>query len=395
MARSMLGFVGPISGQLGDAAPAATPPPPSAFRVERERGEIRLSGDLRLEQAAALWHELVAATRDMSGRITFDLSGADALDGATMALLVDLRKELASHGVRAELTGMADRFAPLVELYGASGAPERVVHRRSEVALEHLGRTMARARDEGARVLDFMGNAAVAVAAIVRHPRLGYWGNVPDIAQRAGADALPIVLLINALVGFAMAFQSAKQLEVYGANIYVADLVGISMTRELAPLMTAIIISGRSGAGYAAEIGSMTINEEIDALLTLGVRPFNWIVIPRAIAMLIVLPVLTVLADFAGVLGGLIVAVTVLDVTAYGYLLETKHAVMQWDVVTGLIKSFAFSIAIVAISCQQGFSASGGAEGVGRRTTATVVTSLFVLVLIDALLTVIFRVFHV
>ena len=394
MARSVLHYVGPTIGQL-DEATAASPPPPTVFRVERERGEIRLSGDLRLAQAAELWRELVAATRDVSGRVTFDLSGADALDGATMALLVDLRGELAARGVRAELAGMAERFAPLVELYGASGAPEREVTRRSEGALEVLGRAVARARDEGAQVLDFMGNAAVAVAAIVRHPRLGYWGNVPDIAQRAGADALPIVLLINGLVGFAMAFQSAKQLEVYGANIYVADLVGISMTRELAPLMTAIVIAGRSGAGYAAEIGTMKTNEEIDALLTLGVRPFNWIVVPRAVAMLLVLPVLTVLADFVGVLGGLVVAVLVLDVSAHGYLLETKHAVVPWDVVTGLIKSFAFSIAIVMISCQQGFSASGGAEGVGRRTTATVVTSLFVLVLIDALLTVIFRVFHV
>jgi phospholipid/cholesterol/gamma-HCH transport system permease protein len=388
--------VAPNAGHADETTRSAKAPPPKRFRVERERGEIRLSGDLRLAHAEEVWRQLVAATRDVTGRVAFDLSRVDVIDGATMALLVELRGELATRGVRAELTGAADRFAPLVELYGGAGAP---LHDPPLVSppspLERLGRAVSHAGDEAARVLDFLGNTVAAFAAAARRPRLGYWRSVPKLAQSAGADALPIVLLINALVGFAMAFQSAKQLELYGANLYVADLVGIAMTRELAPLMTAIVIAGRSGAGYAAEIGSMQINEEIDAFLTLGVRPFNWIVVPRTIALLCVLPALTVLADFVGVAGGLVVAVYDLDITPYGYLLQTKRAVMPWDVLTGLIKSFAFSIAIVLIACQQGFAASGGAEGVGRRTTSTVVTSLFVLVLLDAILTVIFRVFDV
>ncbi|MDF2698352.1 MAG: ABC-type transport system involved in resistance to organic solvent, permease component [Labilithrix sp.] len=231
----------------------------------------------------------------------------------------------------------------------------------------------------------------VAVVGLVRQPRSGHWKEVPPLIERTGADALPIVVLINFLMGFVMAYQSARQLKLYGANLYVADLVGISVTRELAPLMTAIIVCGRSGAAFAAEIGSMKVSEEVDALRTLGLRPFAWLGVPRVLALLVVLPALTIIGDIVGVLGGLFVAVTSLNVSARGYFIETTIAVQMWDVQHGLIKSVAFALAIALIACQQGFAASGGAEGVGRRTTSTIVTSLFALVILDALLTVTFR----
>jgi len=227
----------------------------------------------------------------------------------------------------------------------------------------------------------------------------GYWERSDQfdmaIDLTAGANAVPIVVLINFLVGFVMAFQSAKQLKMFGANIYVADLVGISLTRELAPLMTAIIVCGRSGAAFAAELGSMKVGEEMDALRTLGLTPFGWLVVPRVVALVLVTPLLTLIADFVGIAGGLVVAIVDLDLTAQGYLIETLTAVHGWDVATGLMKSLVFSITVALVACQQGFAATGGAESVGRRTTSSVVTSLFALVLIDALFTVIFRGFNV
>jgi phospholipid/cholesterol/gamma-HCH transport system permease protein len=235
----------------------------------------------------------------------------------------------------------------------------------------------------------------IAGVTLVRHPRAGHWKEVAPLCEKAGADAVPIVLLINFLIGFVMAFQAARQLKMFGANIYVADLVGISLTRELAPLMTAIIVCGRSGAAFAAELGSMKVNEEIDALRSLGLTPFGWLVVPRVIALVLIVPVLTLLADFIGVMGGLLVAVTNLDLTARGYLVETLKALHGWDVVSGILKSVVFSVAIALIACQQGFSAEGGAEGVGKRTTSTVVTSLFAIVILDALLTMTFRAFDV
>jgi phospholipid/cholesterol/gamma-HCH transport system permease protein len=188
-----------------------------------------------------------------------------------------------------------------------------------------------------------------------------------------------------------MAFQSAKQLKIYGANVYVADLVGISMTRELAPLMTAIIVCGRTGAAFAAEVGTMKVNEEIDALRTLGLSPFGWLVVPRTLALVIVLPILTLIADFVGVLGGLVVGVTDLGVTMQGYVIQTMTSVHASDVVTGLWKSLSFSIGIGLIACKKGFSAKDGPDGVGRCTTSAVVTSLFTIILFDAIFTVVFR----
>jgi phospholipid/cholesterol/gamma-HCH transport system permease protein len=189
-----------------------------------------------------------------------------------------------------------------------------------------------------------------------------------------------------------MAFQSATQLKRFGANLLVADLIGISVCRELGPLMTAIVLCGRSGAAYAAELGFMRVNEEVDALRMMGLGPMRWLVLPRTLALLVALPLLSVLADLAGIAGGLVVGVTTLDLTARGYLNETARVVTLWDFSSGLIKSALFALAIALISCQQGLATTGGAEGVGRRTTSAVVVTLFTLILIDALLAAFLRV---
>ncbi len=364
-----------------------------AFAIERREGELRLEGDLRMPEAAAIWRELHRTTDSVkSGRLALDISETRTIDGAVMALLVALRTDLAARGVRTELVGTPEHLRPLVELYAADAEPpEKRRRRKPESTVEHIGRATSGILDELKAVVTFFGEMVVAIAGLVRHPRSGHWKEVPPLLERTGADALPIVALINFLLGFVMAYQSARQLKMYGANLYVADLVGISVTRELAPLMTAIIVCGRSGAAFAAEIGSMKVSEEVDALRTLGLRPFAWLVVPRVIALLIVLPALTIIADLIGILGGLVVAVTSLDVTIRAYFIETTTAVQLWDVQHGLVKSVAFALAIGLIACQQGFAASGGAEGVGRRTTATVVTSLFALVVLDALFTVMFR----
>jgi len=365
-----------------------------AFAIERRDGTLRLGGDLLLPDAAAIWRELHRTTDGLNpGPLTIDLSRANAIDGAVTALIVALRSDLAARGVRAELVGTPEELRPLVQLYEADAEPPKQRRRRKpEGMVEQVGRATAGILEELRAVVTFFGEMVVAVVGLVRHPRTGHWKEVPPLLERTGADALPIVLLINFLMGFVMAYQSARQLKMYGANVYVADLVGISVTRELAPLMTAIIVCGRSGAAFAAEIGSMKVSEEVDALRTLGLRPFAWLVVPRVIALLVVLPALTMIADIIGVIGGLFVAVTSLDVTMRGYFVETTTSVQLWDVEHGLIKSVAFALAIGLIACQQGFAASGGAEGVGRRTTATVVTSLFALVVLDALFTVMFRV---
>ncbi|AUX45314.1 hypothetical protein SOCE26_067960 [Sorangium cellulosum] len=357
---------------------------------------IPLRGELRMRDADALWGELSSAVADIhDGVVTFDLTHVSIMDGGILSLLLHLRAVLAERGARLELAGANERLAALIELYGGN---ERVVRRKPKKAeglVTQVGRATVSVLEEARLVVEFLGQMVVAAVHVARRPSAGNWRDTLPFVERTGVDALPIVLLINTLVGFVMAFQAAKQLAAYGANIYVADLVGISVTRELAPLMTAIIVCGRSGAAIAAELGTMKVSEEIDALKTMGFGPVNYLVLPRALALVLVVPVLTLLADIVGIAGGTLVASTSLGVSPQAYLNETLIAVQPLDVGTGLIKSAAFAMTIALIACQQGFATSGGAEGVGRRATSTVVSSLFCIVLIDTFFTVVFRTFNV
>jgi phospholipid/cholesterol/gamma-HCH transport system permease protein len=320
-----------------------------------------------------------------------DLSGVVHLDGAATALVLDLRSELVAAGSQAEIVGAVGPVQALLELYGAH--PRRQSHKgppaRSGI-LDQIGREVAAMFGEGG-ALDFVGDLALAGSQAVRRPRSINWAEVLPLAERAGADGLPIVLLLNFLVGLVTAFQASVQLRQFGADIFVADLVGLAVTRELAPLMTAIIVAGRSGAAFSAELGTMRVSEEIDALRTLGLDPYHFLVFPRIIALVLVLPLLTILADVVGIAGGLVVASVGLDLPPNAYLLEIQKAVDPWDVFSGVLKTAFFGLAIALVACARGLATRGGAEGVGRATTSAVVTSIFAIVVLDAIFTVLFN----
>jgi phospholipid/cholesterol/gamma-HCH transport system permease protein len=216
------------------------------------------------------------------------------------------------------------------------------------------------------------------------------WGATFVQMVRIGVESVPIVGVISFCVGLIIAMQSAYQLERFGATIYVADLVGVSMCRELGPLITAIIISGRSGSAIAAEIGSMKVSEELDALQTMALNPIGFLVAPRMLAMMVVLPCLTVIADFVGIAGGFVLAIANLKIAYIAYFNETAEALLASDFLTGLVKSFFFAVIIAQVGAYQGFNVQGGAEGVGRSTTSAVVTSIFLVILADLLFTMLF-----
>ena len=205
-----------------------------------------------------------------------------------------------------------------------------------------------------------------------------------------GFDAIPIVTLIAFFIGVIMALQSGYQLKKFGAINYVVNLVALSISRELGPLMTAIILVGRSGSAFAAELGTMEVGEEIDALKTMGLNPVRYLVVPKMLAMVVMLPCLTIWADLMGILGGATFAYTQIDMTLRHYMLATVDALLLHDVITGLIKSVVFALIITTIGCHEGFKVKGGAEGVGRSTTSSVVTSMFIVILADMIFTGIF-----
>lgn len=369
--------------------------PDTTFAVERTKDALRLAGVFETHEAPAIWRDLHLCTeplRDVT--LAIDLSDARAIDGAVMALLVALRTELASRGVRTEVRGTPEPLRPLVELYGLEAPPRRQKKRSAESAVAQLGRATIALGEAFASVVSFLGALLLAATSLVRDPRSGQLKEVASLVERGGADAVPFVAFINFLVGIVMANQAASQasgpLAVFGAKFFLADIVGATMTRELTPLITAIIVCGWSGAAFTAEIGAMKIAGELDALRTFGLRPFAWLAVPRVLSLLILTPALTVMGDVVGVLGGLAYSVTTQGLTVTGYVIETEKAVRFTDVVHGLIKSVVFALTIGLISCQQGFAASGGAAGVGMRTTSSVVRSFFGIVVLDTILTLVF-----
>lgn len=216
------------------------------------------------------------------------------------------------------------------------------------------------------------------------------WGSAVHQMVVAGFNALPIVTLISFFVGMVLAFQGAYQLQKMGASYFVAALVGVSMTRELGPLMTAIIVAGRSGSAFAAELGTMKVSEEVDALEVMGLNSVKYLVVPKYLAMVIMLPCLTMLADVAGILGGAAFGVSQLDQTFSMYILATRDALVMRDISTGLVKSVVFGLIITTVGCHEGFSVSGGAEGVGKATTSSVVVSIFLVIVADLVFTALF-----
>jgi phospholipid/cholesterol/gamma-HCH transport system permease protein len=210
---------------------------------------------------------------------------------------------------------------------------------------------------------------------------------------KAGYNAVPIVAVISFFVGIILALQAAYQLRRFGALIYVADLVGVSITRELGPILTAIIVAGRSGSAFAAEIGSMRAAEEVDALTSMGINPVRFLVVPKLFALMGMLPALTLISDLIGILGGLFLSVVSLDLHAGNYFQQTINALSLTDVITGIIKAWAFGIVITLVGAYQGFKVEGGAEEVGRRTTASVVASIFMVIMFDFFFTTLFYYF--
>ena len=258
--------------------------------------------------------------------------------------------------------------------------------------LERIGRSTVAIWEQALAMLSFVGESSIALGGWIAHPGRVRWRPILFNLRRAGFDALPIVGLLSFLLGIVVAYQGADQLRQYGANIYVTDLVGLSMLREFAPLMTAIIIAGRSGSAYAAQIGTMAVTQEIDAMRTLGIAPLEMLVLPKLIALVIAMPLLTVFADVLGVVGGMLMAQAQLGVSFSDFLDRFPHAVSITSYLVGIGKAPVFAVIIAMVGCFQGFLTRGGPESVGQHTTRAVVQSIFLVIVADALFSIAFSV---
>ncbi len=323
-----------------------------------------------------------------------DATGVAALDTAGAWVIQRLLQHARKTGSEATLSGLQERFATLMDLVAHQFADEAarlaIAVAPAPSALALVGQGAVSAGREAHGMVGFVGEIAVSIAHCIVHPSRWRWRPVLFNIRTAGFDALPIVGLLSFLLGVVVAYQGSSQLRQYGANIFVADLVGISMLREFAPLITAIIVAGRSGSAYAAQIGTMAVTEEIDAMRTLGIDPQEMLVLPKVIALMIALPLLTVFADVLGVVGGMVMARQQLDVGFVDFLDRFVKAVVTSTALTGIGKAPVFAGIIAVVGCYQGFRTKGGADSVGRQTTRSVVQSIFLVIVADALFSIVF-----
>jgi phospholipid/cholesterol/gamma-HCH transport system permease protein len=256
--------------------------------------------------------------------------------------------------------------------------------------LQEIGRFISDYGPKARSALTFLGESSATSVALALRPWQIRWRVLAHNLQLDGLNALPITGLLTFLMGVVIAYQGSEQLKTFGANIFIVDLVGISLLREIAPLVTAILVAGRSGSAYAAQIGTMRVTEELDALRALGISPMSLLVIPRTLALVVALPLLTVFADVVGVFGGMLIARMQLGITFGEFVTRFEYAIVLRHYLIGVGKTPVFAVLIALVGCYQGLQVSGGVDSVGRHTTISVVQGIFLVIVCDAFFSILF-----
>lgn len=335
--------------------------------------------------------KLLSRVRWPAEEVQFDLGGLTSLDTVGAWLIFRTIADLESSGCQLSVLNVTEQHQKLLDLVkdrceSVNSPPKPYV----PGLLESIGRHTGSQFLQYFEFLNFIGKLAIVAAKLLLQPWRLRWGLVVKELQSAGVNALPIVGLLAFLIGIVIAYQGGIVLQDYGANIYVADIVGLSMVRELAPLITAIIVAGRTGSAYTAQIGTMMVTEEVDALRSIGVAPLEMLVLPKLIALVIALPLLTVFADVMGLFGGMIMAGSMLDLNTSTFIGRLTEAISMNSYLSGIGKAPVFAAIIAAVGCFQGFRVYGSAESVGRQTTISVVQSIFLVIIVDAAFSVAF-----
>jgi len=353
---------------------------------------LSLSGRLEVGNLHLFLSEADGVVHQMSpGSVRVDLSRVEYLDSAGALGLLQLEDKAKARSISLQfvnVTEEAKRIMGLIDRKALSMKP-LAGEKRSNI-IEQIGEGSLRMFNDFVSIMTFLGDLLTALARSFFHPRVVRLEDVFFYMKRAGVDGLPIVGLISFLLGLIIAFMSSLQLKQFGANLYVASLVGVAMVSELGPIMTAIIVAGRSGSAFAAEIGTMKVNEEVDALVTMGFDPTQFLAVPKVLAAMVAVPILTLYSDFFGIVGGLVVGVLGLDLTVYTYIQETMTVISVASILKSLLKSVVFAVLIAGIGCQRGFQVRGGTQAVGSATTSAVVAGIFLIVVTDSAFAILF-----
>lgn len=366
------------------------------LRREPDGTVLALSGALVLETAATVRRQVEALLRTTPvAMLMVDVSGVDRGDLSGMSLLYELTEGRITPGVRAGVTGLKPEFATLLAAFPSrESIGELATHPVRKSLPEEIGAETVSVLTDLREQLTFLGSAVQAFAAALRRPRTMRWQEVAVVFEKAGVNAGPIVSLISFLTGVIIAFESAQPLAMFGAQAYTANIIGIVMIREFGPIFTAIILAGRSGSAFAAEIGAMKVNEELDALTTMGLEPMRFLVVQRILAGTLLMPALTAFAMLTGVAGGVLVMLGM----GFAFADVWNHlasSVGVSDVLVGTFKAVVFGAIVSGLGCLRGMQTKQGPSAVGDSATRAVVSGILMIIVVDAFFAVLAHVLNV
>lgn len=335
-----------------------------------------------------IWKELLPKLKEIHNSCILDASNISELNGFGLALIYKIQTDLKKQNLSLEIQNLESKFKTLLEHF-TNFELENMRKVKELTRIETFGKKFEQNLISGIRLVEYIGEIASSFFSLIISPKQIRWKEVLKISEITGANAIPIIALIGFLLGLIMSFQSAIPMQRFGAEIFVANLVSLSLFRELGPLMTAIIMAGRSGSSFAAEIGTMKVSEELDALTTMGLNPVSFLIIPRILASMLVSPLLTIFFNLFGLIGSIIVLMS------FGYPLVTfinqaTKAVKFIDMFGGLFKSIIFGILIASVGCLSGLQTKEGASAVGESTTRSVVAGIIIIATADGVFAVIF-----
>jgi len=350
---------------------------------------LKVSGRLDSTTTGDIWRNAMRAVGRSSPRhLVIETSSVQYCDISGIGLFLALERRQQQRNGTSEIKGLRTEFRQLLDMFD----PEELEAERPQTGMnltEQVGGAALKGWQEVKGLIAFLGQLFVSLLSAARHPRSVRWQDGFRAAEKHGADGLPIIALVSFLVGLIMAFQSAIPMRQFGAQIYVANLVALSMLRELGPLMTALILAGRTGSSFAAELGTMKVREEIDALITMGLEPVRFLVVTRVIAGFFMTPLLAVFADLLGIVGGAVVMLS-LGFSLEAYYYQVIYAVTYVDFLSGIAKSFIFGLIVAGIGCARGLQTGVGAAAVGESTTKAVVTGIVLIIVADGIFAVVY-----
>jgi len=372
------------------SSPAIASGPVVQTRVEGDCLRVELGGRWRITDSRPSWVVTVAGRSPV--RVGLSLAeDIGTWDSALLLFVNEVRLWCRETSTQCDLSALPDPVQRLIRQFTVANEECKNTD-RSRSFLTVVGLAAQDVWGKTKNIMTFVGECALSAANLAKHPRKFRWRDCIEEMQNCGAMALPIVSLISLLIGLIMAYQSAVLMRQFGADIYVADAVGLVMVREMGAMMTAMILAGRTGAAFAATLGNMKANEEIDALSTLGIRPVDFLVMPRLLALALMMPLLALYANGLGILGGMAVSLGLLHIPPAAYWVETQSVIDLSDMASGLIKASAFGVLVGLAGCHCGMQAERSAVGVGRAATSAVVTGLLLIICADAVFAVLFNI---